>query len=163
MCECIRTCIGNPYLACPRHLGKASLARRQKGSPGCAAPGDHYIAGSFPCGEVAEWLKAHAWKACIRETVSRVRIPLSPPVSLCETRVLSSLQGLCRTSRGLARSVAHFSVSESKKWPLAGALRRPVLSQAGASVRLWSSRPVIPIGEFSGSSAGLAGGQARSE
>ncbi len=32
-------------------------------------------------GEVAEWLKAHAWKACIRETVSRVRIPLSPPAS----------------------------------------------------------------------------------
>ena len=31
------------------------------------------------CGEVAEWLKAHAWNACIRETVSRVRIPLSPP------------------------------------------------------------------------------------
>ncbi len=30
-------------------------------------------------GEVAEWLKAHAWKVCIRETVSRVRIPLSPP------------------------------------------------------------------------------------
>lgn len=34
------------------------------------------------CGEVAEWLKAHAWNACIRETVSRVRIPLSPPDSL---------------------------------------------------------------------------------
>ena len=31
-------------------------------------------------GEVAEWLKAHAWKACKRETVSRVRIPLSPPL-----------------------------------------------------------------------------------
>ena len=30
-------------------------------------------------GEMAEWLKAHAWKACIRETVSGVRIPLSPP------------------------------------------------------------------------------------
>ncbi len=30
-------------------------------------------------GEVAEWFKAHAWNACIRETVSRVRIPLSPP------------------------------------------------------------------------------------
>ncbi len=30
-------------------------------------------------GEVAEWSKAHAWKACIRsESVSRVRIPLSP-------------------------------------------------------------------------------------
>src|SRR5690606_18728650 len=34
------------------------------------------------CGEVAEWLKAHAWNACIRETVSGVRIPLSPPLAL---------------------------------------------------------------------------------
>jgi hypothetical protein len=25
-------------------------------------------------------LKAHAWKVCIRETVSRVRIPLPPPI-----------------------------------------------------------------------------------
>jgi hypothetical protein len=32
-------------------------------------------------GGVAERLKAHAWKACIRETVSRVRIPLPPPAS----------------------------------------------------------------------------------
>jgi hypothetical protein len=30
---------------------------------------------------MAEWLKAHAWKACVRETVPWVRIPLSPPVS----------------------------------------------------------------------------------
>jgi hypothetical protein len=30
-------------------------------------------------GEVAEWLKAHAWKACLGETLTRVRIPLSPP------------------------------------------------------------------------------------
>ena len=28
---------------------------------------------------MAEWLKAHAWKACIRATVSWVRIPLPPP------------------------------------------------------------------------------------
>ena len=27
---------------------------------------------------MAEWLKAHAWKACKRETVSGVRIPSSP-------------------------------------------------------------------------------------
>ncbi len=33
-----------------------------------------------PSGEMAEWLKAHAWKACVRETVPWVRIPLSPPV-----------------------------------------------------------------------------------
>ena len=32
-------------------------------------------------GEVAEWSKAHAWKVCRRGTVSRVRIPLSPPES----------------------------------------------------------------------------------
>src|SRR5215208_6725226 len=33
-------------------------------------------------GEMAEWFKAHAWKACVRETVPRVRIPLSPPTLL---------------------------------------------------------------------------------
>src|ERR1700712_4710546 len=33
-------------------------------------------------GEMAEWLKAHAWKACVRETVPWVRIPLSPPSRL---------------------------------------------------------------------------------
>ena len=29
-------------------------------------------------GEVSEWLKEHAWKACVRAIVPRVRIPLSP-------------------------------------------------------------------------------------
>ena len=32
-------------------------------------------------GEVAEWSKAHAWKVCRRGTVSRVRIPFSPPLA----------------------------------------------------------------------------------
>ena len=31
-------------------------------------------------GEVSEWLKEHAWKVCIVETLSRVRIPPSPLV-----------------------------------------------------------------------------------
>ena len=30
-------------------------------------------------GEMAERFKAHAWKACLGETLSWVRIPLSPP------------------------------------------------------------------------------------
>ena len=30
-------------------------------------------------GEVSEWLKEHAWKACMRATVSGVRIPISSP------------------------------------------------------------------------------------
>src|SRR3954470_68548 len=34
---------------------------------------------TIPQGEVAEWLKAHAWKACLGETLTWVRIPLSPP------------------------------------------------------------------------------------
>jgi hypothetical protein len=29
-------------------------------------------------GEVPEWFKGHAWKACVRVTVPRVRIPASP-------------------------------------------------------------------------------------
>ena len=33
-------------------------------------------------GGVAERLKAHAWKVCMRETVSRVRIPPPPPEAL---------------------------------------------------------------------------------
>ena len=38
---------------------------------------EHFLITEF--GEMAEWLKAHAWKACKRVTVSRVRIPFSPP------------------------------------------------------------------------------------
>ena len=34
---------------------------------------------NHPHGEMAEWLKAHAWKACLGETLTWVRIPLSPP------------------------------------------------------------------------------------
>ena len=33
-------------------------------------------------GEVAERFKAHAWKACKGATLSRVRIPLSPPINI---------------------------------------------------------------------------------
>ena len=32
-------------------------------------------------GEVAEWLKAHAWKACKGAILSWVRIPFSPPLN----------------------------------------------------------------------------------
>ena len=41
-----------------------------------------YIAPTLWYGEVAEWSKAHAWNACRRVTVSRVRIPVSPPLQL---------------------------------------------------------------------------------
>ena len=33
----------------------------------------------FESGSVSEWLKEHAWNACMRETVSEVRILSLPP------------------------------------------------------------------------------------
>ena len=44
----------------------------------CRVPAANAV---YACGEMSEWLKEHAWKVCIRLIpVSRVRIPLSPPV-----------------------------------------------------------------------------------
>ena len=51
---------------------------------------------------MAEWLKAHAWKACLRETVTRVRIPLPPPMALCNL-----LKLLCLLSVIYAFSPTH--------------------------------------------------------
>ena len=31
-------------------------------------------------GEMSEWSKEHAWKACIEATLSGVQIPFSPPI-----------------------------------------------------------------------------------
>ena len=54
------------------------MSRCHKGR--CSGPGpDGTLLGVIPVGEVSEWLKEHAWKACVRETVPRVRIPPSPP------------------------------------------------------------------------------------
>jgi hypothetical protein len=50
---------------------------------------------------MSEWLKEHAWKACVGETLPWVRIPLSPPISL------RSVGGLTSGSVGLRRRSAH--------------------------------------------------------
>src|SRR5665647_2834404 len=55
----------------PRSLAKVAMALQERAS-----------------GEMAEWLKAHAWKACVRETVPWVRIPLSPPLIYSSEKVL---------------------------------------------------------------------------
>ena len=70
--------------------------------PGCQPADLDYIAPGDR-GGMAEWLKALAWKACIRETVSWVRIPLPPPAA-CQS---STLLG----GRSLRRSAP---------WPLCG-------------------------------------------
>src|SRR5215475_14038929 len=62
-----------------RPLPRRRLLRYTEPSPRAAARlggGPRPLGGA---GGMAEWLKAHAWKACIRETVSWVRIPLPPP------------------------------------------------------------------------------------
>ena|GEM_PF-3492141 len=45
---------------------------------------------------MAEWLKAHAWKACLGETLTWVRIPLSPPyfqlLSACRNQFAITLR-----------------------------------------------------------------------
>src|SRR5689334_8368801 len=41
---------------------------------------------------MAEWLKAHAWKACLGETLTRVRIPLSPPLLLLCLKAIQPFQ-----------------------------------------------------------------------
>ena len=43
-------------------------------------------------GEVSEWLKEHAWKACVGATLPRVRIPPSPPIHSHETLEVASSQ-----------------------------------------------------------------------
>jgi hypothetical protein len=58
---------------CPGFAEKSGLLARARLAKAVAPLQDRRS------GEMAEWLKAHAWKACVRETVPWVRIPLSPP------------------------------------------------------------------------------------
>src|ERR1700687_2654802 len=68
-------------------------------------------------GEMAEWLKAHAWKACLLERVTWVRIPLSPPYSLdcreirlpCSENRAKSLQFLNFCSETGPEKVSRFT------------------------------------------------------
>ena len=43
-----------------------------------AAPKSYLLSCFFYFGEMSEWSKVHAWKACVLERVPGVRIPLSP-------------------------------------------------------------------------------------
>ena len=47
---------------------------------------------------MAEWLKAHAWKACLLEKVTWVRIPLSPPLLLLSGTCKPMIPALIRES-----------------------------------------------------------------
>src|SRR3979490_2270580 len=61
-------------------------------------------------GGMAEWLKAHAWKACVRETVPWVRIPLPPPAAL--TSIFSRTRQDLNIALPLALFTKHLCTSE---------------------------------------------------
>jgi hypothetical protein len=84
-------------------------------------------------GEMAEWLKAHAWKACVRETVPWVRIPLSPP-ELAKNLVKSCVSRFIPTLKPTLMS--RFACGTL--WVLVGLLLLPVLIVVGliASVKV---------------------------
>ena len=48
----------------------------------CASNSFQERAKATVLGEMSEWLKEHAWKACVGVTLPRVRIPLSPPIHI---------------------------------------------------------------------------------
>ncbi len=51
-------------------------------------------------GRVAEWFKAHAWKACVRESVPRVRISLRPSKWIQGNELHPSALVICAGTRG---------------------------------------------------------------
>ncbi len=57
------------------------LITKQAGRPNGREQHDTLSVRDLP-GEMSEWLKEHAWKACVGETLPWVRIPLSPPITL---------------------------------------------------------------------------------
>ena len=72
-------------------------------------------------GEVAEWLKAHAWKVCIRFiAVSRVRIPVSPPNKTAPDEglfYLAERQDLMRTLGSTKSSGTILNNAALRRWP----------------------------------------------
>src|SRR2546428_7477316 len=86
---------------------------------------------------MAEWLKAHAWKACIRETVSWVRIPFHPP----RTKSLIYLMFLSLDEREFLRRFRGFAARAAT----ALFARRRIFcrSQAFATARLSCAFAVV--------------------
>ncbi len=121
---------------------------------------DRPVPAGMCCGEVAEWLKAHAWNACIRETVSRVRIPLSPPL-ICSMalKILQSLRYLSAYPHYLPHFLGlmrpEFGLSIANWAPATGAAICAVATAAAAishqviraitppdiGITNWSTRP----------------------
>ena len=62
-------------------------------------------------GQVAEWLKAHAWKVCNGESRSRVRIPLCPPYPLDLNQLFRLFQ-----ATPINQPINIFAADDSRLW-----------------------------------------------
>src|SRR5688572_15594389 len=104
---------------------------------------------------MSEWLKEHAWKACVGETLPRVRIPLSPPAFARPTRERAS----ARQARELTepREGCH-AVASATSLPHrpASEVRRDVLPRVNLLVL--DGRDPRPRSEPPGRRAGAPGG-----
>jgi hypothetical protein len=98
-------------------------------------------------GEMSEWLKEHAWKACVGETLPWVRIPLSPPNS----SLRSAFGG---ASRLQARRDAPAAPRERARIP---AVRTRFLAALGLAERAGSgtTRVTSAVERGGGGEAGL--------
>src|SRR5262249_11872039 len=79
----------------------------------------------------AEWLKAHAWKACLRETVTWVRIP--PPPLKSTTKLQAPQQGTDRTSA-------------SPPSPAVVPMRKPTPNVLAGLIAMHYSEPAARVG-----------------
>lgn len=70
----------------PKIIGATNLREPPRGNPRAS------LHRKPRHGEVSEWLKEHAWKACSREIVTWVRIPPSPPVLLFSLHAVSTFR-----------------------------------------------------------------------
>ena len=99
-----------------------SLGRRTGGDTKLLSPLVRPAVGesSESNGEMSEWLKEHAWKACVGETLPRVRIPLSPPISLRSIGGASGLAGSTGLRFHLGPPTESLFVTARVDVPLAG-------------------------------------------
>ena len=103
-------------------------------------------------GEMAEWLKAHAWKACLGETLTWVRIPLSPP----ENQRLANQPNQFATTVEVLRQIfwglhqrlrASARGSDAARAPQIGTqyLRQHFLSQQYGKNRIFASQSPVEV------------------
>ncbi len=102
---------------------------------------------------MAEWLKAHAWNACIGESLSRVRIPLSPPTAFAAT--LSPPVARPENPvilQGFPKRAPHCACQETagflSEWP--NTLQTSAPWRFGAELKTSVTSACVPIGAAAG-------------